>query len=86
MVRRTRSQRPERPAAAAQGLLGGHCRQRLREALLPSPVADRLDRRISAEGTGDDEVRLDGPKHLAIRRHFIQERYKLLPYLYSVAE
>jgi alpha-glucosidase len=29
---------------------------------------------------------VDGPQHLAIRRHFIEERYRLLPYLYAVAE
>jgi alpha-glucosidase len=29
---------------------------------------------------------VDGPEHLAIRKHFIDERYRLLPYLYSVAE
>jgi alpha-glucosidase len=29
---------------------------------------------------------VDGPQHLAIRRRFIEERYRLLPYLYAVAE
>lgn len=29
---------------------------------------------------------VDGPAHLAIRRRFIEERYRLLPYLYAVAE
>ncbi|MFL6736986.1 MAG: TIM-barrel domain-containing protein, partial [Sphingomonas sp.] len=29
---------------------------------------------------------VDGPKHLAIRRRYIEERYRLLPYLYAVAE
>ena len=29
---------------------------------------------------------VDGPAHLAIRRKFIEERYRLLPYLYAVAE
>lgn len=29
---------------------------------------------------------VDGPDHLAIRRKFIEERYRLLPYLYAVAE
>jgi len=28
---------------------------------------------------------VDGPEHLAIRRRFIEERYRLLPYLYAVA-
>jgi alpha-glucosidase len=29
---------------------------------------------------------VDGPDHLAIRRRFIEERYRLLPYLYAVGE
>jgi alpha-glucosidase len=29
---------------------------------------------------------VDGPVHLAIRRKFIEERYRLIPYLYAVAE
>ena len=29
---------------------------------------------------------MDGPAQLAIRRHYIEERYRLLPYLYAVAE
>ena len=29
---------------------------------------------------------VDGPEHLAIRRKFIEERYRLMPYLYAVAE
>jgi alpha-glucosidase len=29
---------------------------------------------------------VDGPNHLAIRRRFIEERYRLLPYLYAVGE
>jgi len=29
---------------------------------------------------------VDGPDHLAIRRKFIEERYRLLPYFYALAE
>jgi len=29
---------------------------------------------------------VDGPQHLAIRRRFIEERYRLMPYLYAVSE
>lgn len=29
---------------------------------------------------------VDGPAHTAIRRHYIEERYRLLPYLYALAE
>src|SRR3954451_3802892 len=40
----------------------------------------------SAKDTPRAEPWVDGPKHLAIRRRFIEERYRLLPYLYAVAE
>ena len=29
---------------------------------------------------------VDGPEHLAIRRKFIEERYRLMPYLYALAD
>jgi alpha-glucosidase (family GH31 glycosyl hydrolase) len=29
---------------------------------------------------------VDGPEHEAIRRHFIEERYRLMPHLYTTAE
>lgn len=28
---------------------------------------------------------VDGPAHLAIRRHFVEERYRLMPFLYALA-
>ena len=40
----------------------------------------------SAKDTPRGEPWVDGPGHLAIRRRFIQERYRLMPYLYGVAE
>jgi alpha-glucosidase len=40
----------------------------------------------SAKETPRAEPWVDGPAHLAIRRKFIEERYRLLPYLYAVAE
>jgi alpha-glucosidase len=39
----------------------------------------------SAKDTPRAEPWVDGPQHLAIRRRFIEERYRLLPYLYAVA-
>ncbi|MDE2252066.1 MAG: DUF4968 domain-containing protein, partial [Gammaproteobacteria bacterium] len=38
-------------------------------------------------GKGDarKEPWVDGPQHTAIRRHFIAERYRLLPYIYALA-
>ena len=32
------------------------------------------------------EVWVDGPEHEAIRRRFIEERYRLMPYIYGLAE
>jgi len=29
---------------------------------------------------------VDGPEHLAIRRHYVEERYRLMPFLYGLAE
>src|SRR5690348_5029856 len=40
----------------------------------------------SAKDTPRAEPWVDGPEQLAIRRRFIEERYRLLPYLYAVAE
>ncbi len=45
-----------------------------------------IDRDHSAKGTRRHEVWVDGPVQEAIRRRFIEERYKLLPYLYTTAE
>ncbi len=40
----------------------------------------------AAKDTPRTEPWADGPEHLAIRRRFIEARYRLLPYLYAVAE
>lgn len=45
-----------------------------------------IDRDHTEKGTGDQEPWVGGPEQEAIRRRFIEERYKLMPYLYSVAE
>ena len=45
-----------------------------------------IDRDHSAKGTRDHEVWVDGPEQEAIRRRFIEERYRLMPYLYTAAE
>ena len=40
----------------------------------------------SAKGTPRAEPWVDGPKHLEIRRRYVEERYRLMPYLYALAE
>lgn len=45
-----------------------------------------IDRDHSAKGTRMHEVWVDGPEQESIRRHYIEERYRLMPYLYTVAE
>ncbi|WP_380785695.1 TIM-barrel domain-containing protein [Sphingomonas sp. R86521] len=43
-------------------------------------------RNHSAKGMPRVEPWVDGPQHLAIRRRFIEERYRLMPYLYGLTE
>jgi alpha-glucosidase len=45
-----------------------------------------IDRDHAAKGTRDHEPWVDGPEHEAIRRRYIEERYRLMPYLYTAAE
>src|SRR5438105_4111543 len=45
-----------------------------------------IDRNHTAKGTGDQEPWVHGAEHEAIRRRYIEERYRLLPYLYTTAE
>jgi alpha-glucosidase len=45
-----------------------------------------IDRDHSSKGTRPHEVWVDGPEQEAIRRHYIEERYRLLPYLYTTTE
>jgi alpha-glucosidase len=45
-----------------------------------------IDRNHSNKGTGDKEVWVHGPEQEAIRRRYIEERYRLMPYIYSVVE
>jgi alpha-glucosidase len=40
----------------------------------------------TAKGTADQEPWVHGPQHEAIRRRYIELRYKLLPYIYTVIE
>jgi alpha-glucosidase len=45
-----------------------------------------IDRDHTEKGTGDQEPWVGGAEHEAIRRHFIETRYQLMPYLYTLAE
>jgi alpha-glucosidase len=45
-----------------------------------------IDRDHAEKGTGDHEVWANGPEQEAIRRRFLEERYRLLPYFYTVME
>ncbi len=40
----------------------------------------------AAKDTPRAEPWVDGPQHLAVRRHYVEERYRLLPYLYALAD
>jgi len=45
-----------------------------------------IDRDHAAKGTRDHEPWVDGPAQEDIRRRYIEERYRLMPYLYTTAE
>jgi alpha-glucosidase len=45
-----------------------------------------LFRNHAAKRTADQEPWVHGPEHTAIRRRAIEERYRLMPYLYTLAE
>ena len=45
-----------------------------------------IDRDHAAKGTRDHEPWVDGPEQENIRRRYIEERYRLMPYLYTTAE
>ena len=45
-----------------------------------------IDRDHTEKGSGDQEPWIGGPQQEAIRRHFIETRYHLMPYLYTLAE
>jgi len=45
-----------------------------------------IDRDHTEKGTGDQEPWVGGPEQEAIRRHFIETRYQLMPYLYTLAD
>ncbi len=45
-----------------------------------------MDRDHTEKGTADQEPWVGGPRQESIRRHFIETRYELMPYLYTLAD
>jgi alpha-glucosidase len=45
-----------------------------------------IDRNHANKGSGNKEVWVHGPEQEAIRRRYIEERYRLLPYIYTAVE
>ena len=45
-----------------------------------------IDRNHAEMGSRNREPWVDGPEHLAIRKRYIEERYRLLPYIYTSME
>jgi alpha-glucosidase len=45
-----------------------------------------IDRDHASDGSANQEVWVNGPEQEDIRRRYIEERYRLLPYLYTAAE
>jgi alpha-glucosidase len=45
-----------------------------------------IDRDHTNDHSADQEVWVNGPQQEDIRRHYIEERYRLMPYLYTAAE
>ncbi len=45
-----------------------------------------IDRNHTAVGTNDQEPWVNGPEREAVSRRYIEERYKLMPYLYTTAD
>jgi alpha-glucosidase len=45
-----------------------------------------IDRDHTETGTGDQEPWVGGAEQEAIRRHYIEERYRLMPYFYQLAD
>jgi alpha-glucosidase len=45
-----------------------------------------IDRDHACDISAEQEIWVHGPEQEAIRRHYIEERYRLMPYLYTAAE
>ena len=73
-------------AGADVGGFGGSPSPELLTRWLILGAFQPIDRDHSAKGTRTHEPWVDGPEQEAIRRRYIEERYRLMPYLYATAE
>jgi alpha-glucosidase len=73
-------------SGADVGGFGGSPSPELLTRWLELAAFQPIDRDHAAKGTRPHEPWVDGPEHEAIRRRYIEERYKLMPYLYTAAE
>ncbi|MDQ2925512.1 MAG: DUF5110 domain-containing protein, partial [Acidobacteriota bacterium] len=73
-------------SGADVGGFGGSPSPELLTRWLQLAAFQPIDRDHAAKGTRAHEPWVDGPEHEAIRRRYIEERYKLMPYLYTTAE
>ena len=73
-------------AGADVGGFGGSPSPELLTRWLQLAAFQPIDRDHAAKDTRAHEPWVDGPEHEAIRRRYIEERYKLMPYLYTAAE
>jgi alpha-glucosidase len=73
-------------AGADVGGFGGSPSPELLTKWLMLAAFQPIDRDHSAKGTRMHEPWVDGPAQEEIRRRYIEERYRLMPYLYTTAE
>lgn len=73
-------------SGADVGGFGGSPSPELLTRWLELAAFQPIDRDHAAKGTREHEPWIDGPEQEAIRRRYIEERYRLMPYLYTTAE
>jgi len=73
-------------AGADAGGFAGTATSELLTKWLEIAAFHPIDRDHTEKGTGDQEPWAGGPEQENIRRGFIEERYRLMPYLYTLAE
>ena len=73
-------------AGADVGGFAGYPQPDLLTKWLEFAAFQPIDRDHAEKAPADQEPWAHGPQHEAIRRRFIEERYRLMPYLYTTAE